>query len=298
MKGCKSVLVNCQECGEEVRKTLLKMHMKFYHPKIQDPKPSRATKRAGTIFASAGQDFSTWEGQGPNIMQQSPPVVEKILSTAPSAVGAWINTEKQCRVDPLFANVKVSPLPHTIPPKAAYSLPKKSLTTLSNSTYHTPLFPQPMVVSPYAARAKQAVALPVDVKKALPPAQCVNQVMRKPPTPLLPAPTLGNSVRPVGVKSHMKIKDSLNQNIVEADGRMAVGAYGESENNSVVLPLNDELTQDHENSSVAERTKQMTKCRLCGENVPADPQFLQLHEELYHFQVELSGCLYHTGCFF
>merc|ERR1712192_56408 len=58
---------------------------------------------------------------GPNTMQQSPPVVEKMLSTAPSKilsivsspVGAWINTEKQCRVDSLFANVKVCPLPQS-----------------------------------------------------------------------------------------------------------------------------------------------------------------------------------------
>ena len=69
VRGCRSVLVNCQECGEEVRKTLLKMHIKFYHPKIQDPKPNAVTKKAGTIFASAGQDFSTWEDQGPNTMQ-------------------------------------------------------------------------------------------------------------------------------------------------------------------------------------------------------------------------------------
>ena len=110
VKGCMSVLANCQECGEEVRKTLLKMHIKFYHPKIQDPKQSRATTKARTIFSSAGQDFSTWDNQGPNTMQQSPPVVEKILSTAPSKilttafspVGAWINTEKQCRVIPLI----------------------------------------------------------------------------------------------------------------------------------------------------------------------------------------------------
>ena len=296
------MLVNCQECGEEVRKTLLKMHMKFYHPKIQGPKPSRATKKAGTILASACQDFPRRETQGLHTEQQSPLAVEKIPTIATSAVGAPIDIGKKLRVDSLFANVKVSPLPHTIAPKVAYSLPKKSLTTLSNFSHHTSLARQPIVVSPYAARANQAVSLPFDGNKALPPAPCVKGVMRKPATLLLLASTLDNSVRYVAVKCPLKIKkDSLNPNKFDADGRMAVGEgraqkegadfkHMESENDSGVVPFNDEIIQDHENNSVAERAMQKTKCALCGEIVPAGPQFLQLHEELYHFQVELSGC--------
>jgi len=45
MKRCRAVLMNCKECGEEVRKTLLKMHIKFYHPKIQNPRLSRVRKK-------------------------------------------------------------------------------------------------------------------------------------------------------------------------------------------------------------------------------------------------------------
>ena len=157
------------------------------------------------------------------------------------------------------------------------------------------------MVSPYAARANQAVSLPFDVNKALLPASCVKGVMRKPPTPLLAASMLDNSDRCVLVKTPLKIKKgSLNLDYVEADGRMAVGEgraqregvdfkHTESENGPEVLPLNDELTQDHKNNSVAEKSKQRTKCKLCGDFVPAGLQFLQLHEGLYHFQVELSG---------
>jgi len=227
--------------------------------------------------------------------QQSPPAVEKIPTIASSAVGARMDTGKKIRVDSLFANVKVSPLPHNIVPRAAYSLPKK--TTLSNFSHHTSLTPQLIVAPPYASRAKPAEALPFDVNNALPPAPCVKGVMRKPPSPLLPASTLDNSVKLVGVRNPMKINDSLILNIVEGDGRMDVGAYEGriqkegvdfkhtlSENGLRVLPLNDELTQDHENNSFAERAMQSTKCSLCGEILPAGPQFLQLHEELYHFQ--------------
>jgi len=298
MKRCKAVLVKCHECGEEVRKTLLKMHMKFYHPKIKVPKPAGVTKKAGTILASAGQLFSTWENQGLNAKQQLPPAVETVPTIAPSEVGARINTEKQCRVDSLFANVKVNPLPHTIAPKAAYSMPTQSLTTLSNFSYHTPLAPQPMVASPNAARAKPAVAVPFDINQTLSPAPYVKRVMKKPATQFLSAPTLGKSVKSVDVKGPLKIKkDSLDPNNLEADGRMTVFAYegraqkeevdlkhAESENGSGVLPLSNDITQDLENNTVAERGTQKTKCRLCGEIVPAGPEFLQLHEDLYHFQ--------------
>ena len=41
VKGLREVLVNCQECGEEVRKTLLKTHIKFYHPTIPDASAGR-----------------------------------------------------------------------------------------------------------------------------------------------------------------------------------------------------------------------------------------------------------------
>jgi len=288
MKRCRAVLMNCKECGEEVRKTLLKMHIKFYHPKIQNPRLSRVRKKAGTSLAPTGKVLSTWENQKLNAGQQLLSAVEKTPTIAPSAVGARI--EKQCRVDSLFANVKVSPLPHTIAQKATHSMPTKSLTILSNFSHHTSLAPQPIMVSPYAARANQAVALPFAVNKALPPATCVKGVMRKPPTPLLPAPTLDNSVRSVYVKGPLKVKkDTLIPNNVEADARMAVGEgraqkegidskHTESESGSEFLPLNYEFTQDN---SVAERGKQTTKCRLCGDFVPAGLQFLQLHEELY-----------------
>ena len=194
------------------------------------------------------------------------------------------------------------PLQHTFAQKAAHSMPKKSMTTLSNFSHHTSLVPQPIVVSPYGARVKEAVALPFDLNKALPPASCVKGVVRKTPTPLLLYPTLDNSVRSVDVKGPLKVKkDTLNPNNVEADGRIAViegraqkegvdSKHTESESGSKVVPLDDEFTEDHENNSVAERGKQTTKCRLCGDFVPAGLQFLQLHEELYHFQVELSGC--------
>jgi len=189
-------------------------------------------------------------------------------------------------------------MPHTTAQRAAHVLPKKSLLTLSNSTYHTPLVPQPMVASPNAPIVKPVVALPFDFKKALTPAPYVKGVMKKPHTPFLPALTLGKSVKSVDVKGPLKIKKgSLIPHNLEANGRMAVFAYegraqkeevdlkhAESEIGSGFLPANDEFTQDHENNSVAERAMQKTKCSLCGEMVPAGPQFLQLHEELYHFQ--------------
>ena len=116
-KGSRAVLVNCQECGEEVRKALLKTHIKFYHPKIQKASAGRGSK--------SGQDFPTWEDQRSNIAEQSTSAVGRVqpsrttvYHTPPMASPENIEREwKEQRVvvDSLFANIQISSRPTSQP---------------------------------------------------------------------------------------------------------------------------------------------------------------------------------------
>ena len=242
MNKSTAVLVKCQECGEEVRKSLLGTHNKFYHPKIKIQKP-----KAGNIATFAGMGIRndqvncTWKEQGrPNIDVNVPAASGEKVHTfvAPSSeVGGGKNAQRRCVVDSLFANIKVSP---------ASSLHQKShLSNLRQSKSIVPGSSQPVMVSPHASNAKQTVAF----LKAFPPAS----------TPLISAPRVDHSASSVDLNGPLTI-------------------------------MKDRVNPKHlEDYSVSERAEQKTQCMLCGEMVPAGLKFFQLHQELYHFQVGLSG---------
>ena len=74
--------------------------------------------------------------------------------------------------------------------------------------------------------------------------------------------------------SDLGVKAVLIARIKEA--RAATEEEAEVEEAAVEAPPVDE--------SVAEDERGKTKCELCGETLPADPQILQLHTKFYHFQ--------------
>ena len=94
-KGSRAVMVNCEECGEEVRKTLLKTHIKFYHPKT-----TRGRGRRQVQSTSAVAEVVT----GRTTVHQAVPVA------SPAIVGR--ERKEDCVVvDSLFANIQLSTTP-------------------------------------------------------------------------------------------------------------------------------------------------------------------------------------------
>ena len=94
-KGSRAVMVNCEECGEEVRKTLLKTHIKFYHPKTP-----RGRGRNQVQSTSAVAEVVT----GRTTVHQALPVA------SPAIVGRE-SKEGHVVVDSLFANIQLSTTP-------------------------------------------------------------------------------------------------------------------------------------------------------------------------------------------
>ena len=143
-KSSRGVLVNCEQCGEEVQgKGLLKEHIKFYHPKIKAQKPTqkagkgskgyqtpkdwvqasttRVTTNASMVSRGAKsqnlEDVRTREAKRKSLEDPffSNFMPASISGQSTMASGdASREARKQIMVDPFFANININPVP--VPP--------------------------------------------------------------------------------------------------------------------------------------------------------------------------------------
>ena len=137
-KGRRGALVNCEQCGEEVRgKNMLKEHIKFYHPKVKAQKPSqkagkpyygyqtpndpRVNTNASMVRRGAKlqsmEDVRTREAKRKSLED---PFFSNFMPASTSGQSTMASGEvsrearKQIMVDPLFANININPVP--VPP--------------------------------------------------------------------------------------------------------------------------------------------------------------------------------------
>ena len=137
-KSSRGVLVNCEQCGEEVRgKNMLKEHIKFYHPKIkkaqkasqkagkpyygyQTPNDARVNTNASMVSRGAKlqnmEDMRTREAKRKSLED---PFFSNFMPASTSGQSTMASGDvsrearKQIMVDPFFANININPVPPT-----------------------------------------------------------------------------------------------------------------------------------------------------------------------------------------
>merc|ERR1712013_920339 len=138
-KGRRGALVNCEQCGEEVRgKNMLKEHIKFYHPKVKAQKPSqnagkphygyqtpndpRVNTNASMVSRGAKlqskEDVRTREAKRKS---REDPFFSDFMPASTSGQSTMASGDvsrearKQIMVDPFFANININPT-SSVPP--------------------------------------------------------------------------------------------------------------------------------------------------------------------------------------
>ena len=310
VKGSRAVLINCEDCGEEVRKTLLKTHIRFYHHKVKAQKSGSAAKEAGSENVQALSKVSIEEAQRLIVDQQSPCTVKRSHNMVAPLALAPKESQKKHVVDPLFTNIRVSPVPTTSMQSATFTFSSKNLSSQGRDNYPPVAGVQSIMVSSHASMAKQVSTASHGMATALPSSPgVIGGLANKPPTgpPTTPSQVQGVS----SVASSLKtIKARVNSVNLEAahvrrptvsdyggraqNGEINYKQWADNKHHSEALSLRCEFNQDVEDNSAVEKLSQCqkvnqekTKCTHCGEMLPDDAQILKLHEDVYHFQAEL-----------
>ena len=301
VKGSRAVLINCEDCGEEVRKTLLKTHIRFYHHKVKAQKSGSAAKKAGSENVQALSKVSIEEVQRLIVDQQSPCTVKRSHNMVAPLALAPKESQKKHVVDPLFTNIRVSPVPTTSVQSATFTF-SKNLSFQERDNYPPVAGVQSIMVSSHASMAKQVSTAPHGMATAFPSSP---GLANKPPTGPPTTPSQVQVVRSVA-SSLKTIKARVNSAYVRRptvsdyggraqNGEINFKQWGDNKHHSEALSSRCEFNQDVDNSAVEKLSQcqkvnqKKTKCTHCGEMLPDDAQILKLHEDVYHFQAELLG---------
>ena len=179
LKGSRAVLINCEDCGEEVRKTLLKTHIRFYHHKVKAQKSGSAAKKAGSENVQALSKVSIEEVQRLIVDQQSPCTVKRSHNMVASLALAPKESQKKNVVDPLFTNIRVSPVSTTSVQSATCAFSSKNLSSQERDKYPPVAGVQSIMVSSHGSMAKQVSTASHGMATAFPSSP---GLANKPPT--------------------------------------------------------------------------------------------------------------------